>query len=118
MPALLEPNKQFPIVLESDRSKPVAEQPTFYALSKSMRESEKLDAEFDAIFENPGDTPEMHRRICEMLHTYIVGWKNMGDWAFPSSADGWRGLLLFHEAVELLRKVMRNQAVQAEEKKS
>lgn len=113
MPLSLEPDKRFPIVLESDIDKPIESRPTFYALSKSMRGYESLAERYDNL---PTDSVVSHfDAIVELLKENIVDASNMGK---PFAEIDYRELLTIAEAKELIRKVMANQHVSPEEKKS
>jgi len=114
MPRALEPNQRFPVVLDSDKNKPVESQPTFFAKSLSMRDQTKLSSELDEAFAKP-TTAEIFEATCEILNRYIVGWKNMGDFSHGCDVQEFLGI---DEARELLRKVYANQHVTTEEKKS
>jgi hypothetical protein len=115
MPLFLEPDQGFPIVLDSDMSKPIDLRPTFFAKSLSMREQNKLSSAIDLIFEDAKSTNDICDRTVEVLNRYLVGWKNMGQFEFGSDI---RDFLTQQEAMQLLRKIMGNQHVQLEEKKS
>jgi hypothetical protein len=114
MPRFLEPNQKFSIVLDSDKDKPVESRPTFFAKSLSMREQTKLGGELDQAW-GLGTTEAIFEATCEMLKGYIVGWQNMGSFEFGCDVQEF---LSFDEAKELLRKVLANQHVTNEEKKS
>jgi len=120
MPLSLEPDRRFPVVLEIDKDKPSETQPTFYANSKSMRDAEDTADEFDAMLSDSQNGKELHKRTCEMLHKHVVGWKNMGNFTFPTSPQEWyeTGVLTFAEAAELLRGIIRNRSLNVDEKKS
>lgn len=120
MPLSLEPDRRFPVVLEIDKDKPKETQPTFYANSKSMRDAEAMANEFDTMLSDSQNNAELFQRICEMLHKYVVGWKNMGAFTFPTSPQEWyeSGVLTFSEAAELLRRIIQNRYLAPEEKKS
>jgi len=114
MPASLEPYQRFPIVLDIDAQKPTAEQPTFFAMSLSMRDQKKLSDELDASLAH--DTTEaIFNATCELLSKYIVGWKNMGPYVHPCDMQEF---LSHNEARELLRKILHGSYVSVEEKKS
>lgn len=115
MPIFLEPDQKFSIVLDSDKDKPAETRPTFYVRSLSMREQVKLSAGLDAALEQT-TTEGIFTATCELLSQYLVGWSNMGSFAY-GSADV-QDFLAHHEARELLRKILANSHVQTEEKKS
>ena len=66
--------------------------------------------------ENALSTAEIFEAHCKKLSEVIVDWKNMGSFEF-GKAD-LQEVLTFNEARELLRKVMYNQHITADEKKS
>ncbi len=115
MPAFLEPDQTFPIVLDIDKDKPADAMPVFLAISVSMREATKLTNLIDALTEDAKDTEEIYSRAIAAVIKYVKGWKNMGGLEF--SETNLRNLT-YLEARELLRKVYSNQHVQIEEKKS
>lgn len=117
MPLFLEPDQKFPIVLDGDASKPKGEQPTFYARSQSMRGQQRIGQVLDLWTTNPDiSIEELFAQTVEVLAGVIVGWSNMGGRDFDESALA--DVLSYSEARELLRKVMYNQHITAEEKKS
>lgn len=113
MPIFLEPDQRFPIVLDSDLIKPIESRPTFFAKSLSMRGQLKLCKEFDASGDLGPD--EMMAETCRLLNEYLVGWKNMGSYEFGSDVMDFLGS---QEAREILRKVIANQHIPPDEKKS
>ena len=115
MPLCLEPNQRFPIVLDSDKDKPLATRPTFFVVSLSMREQMKLSAGMDAALSHDS-TEAIFDATCKLLDDYLVGWSNMGphDYSEASVTD----FLTHSEARELLRKILGNSHVSLEEKKS
>jgi hypothetical protein len=115
MPLFLEPDQRFPIVLESDKDKPVESRPTFYAKSQSMRGIRKIAEVIDQM-DSASNMDEMLRLILDELMDCLTGWTNMGSYEF--SRVSLEIVLTYPEARELLRKVMANQHVQPEEKKS
>jgi len=114
MPKSLEPGLLFEIVLDSDSSKPKAEQPTFLVPSLSMRDQTKLEAEMETSLKH--DTTEgLFAATCDLLSRYVRGWRNMGEHKFGEC--DLRDLLSHGEARELLRKTLANQHVEPDEKK-
>lgn len=113
MPIFLEPDQSFPIVLDSDERKPIELRPTFFAKSLSMRGQLKLCQEYDASCSLAPDA--LFVETCRMLNEYLVGWKNMGPFEFGCDVMEFLGS---QEAREILRKVMANQHVPPQEKKS
>lgn len=117
MPLFLEPGQKYPIVLDTDANKPESIQPTFFARSQSMRGQQKIGEVLDMWTDNPNLTlKELFDATIEVLDGVVVGWKNMSGIEF--SIEELRGILNYNEARELLRKVMYNQHITADEKKS
>lgn len=117
MPLFLEPDQQFPIVLDSDADKPKDVRPTFFAKSQSMRGQQRIGEVLDMWTTTPDLTlADLFNATIDVLRGVIVGWKNMGGIAFDH--ESLRDLLTYNEARELLRKVMYNQHITADEKKS
>jgi hypothetical protein len=115
MPIALEPGEGFPVVLDSDASKPAESRPTFLAKSQSMRGQRKIAAVLDYMHEEEVKTDDLFDRSIAALGEVIVGWKNMGR---DYSKEALEDVLDYSEARELLRKVSANQHVTKEEKKS
>lgn len=115
MPLFLEPDQRFPIVLESDKDKPIEKRPTFYARSQSMRGIRKIAEVVDQM-DSAQKMDEMLKLVLDELMDCLTGWANMGEYSF--SRESLEIVLTYPEARELIRKVMANQHVQAEEKKS
>jgi hypothetical protein len=114
MPKSLEPGVQFGIVLDSDSTKPKAEQPTFLVASLSMRGQTQLEVEMEESLKH--DTARgIFEATCDLLGKYVRGWRNMGDHKFGEC--DFRDLLSHGEARELLRKILANQHVEPDEKK-
>jgi len=117
MPIALEPGQQFAIVLDSDAAKPKESQPTFFAKSQAMRGQLKVGQVLDLYTENPDITiDELFSKTIDALCDVLIGWKNMSgiEYSKESLAD----VLSYTEARELLRKVMHNQYLNHDEKKS
>ena len=114
MPISLEPNLKFPVVLDSDADKPADIRPTFYSRSLTMREQQKLSEEMDESLRDK-TTEKIFQATCDLLKKYLAGWANMGPFAFEDCDV--QALLSHNEARELLRKILANQFVQADEKK-
>jgi len=117
MPIALEPGQQFAIVLDSDAAKPKESQPTFFAKSQAMRGQLKVGQVLDLYTENPDITiDELFSKTIDALSDVLIGWKNMSgiEYSKESLAD----VLSYTEARELLRKVMHNQYLNHDEKKS
>jgi hypothetical protein len=117
MPIALEPGQQYPIVLDSDAVKPKESQPTFFAKSQPMRGQLKVGQVLDLYTDSPDITIEdLFSKTIDVLSEVLTGWKNMSgvDYSKETLAD----VLNYTEARELLRKVMHNQYLNHEEKKS
>lgn len=115
MPKALEPNRDFPVVLESDMDKPAATRPTFWVKSMSMRQQLDFAEQIDAA-NDYDNTKELFDRNCELIESKIVRWDNMGG--FVLGECDLRDVLSYNEARELLRKIQANAHVSIEEKKS
>lgn len=117
MPLFLEPGQKYPIVLDCDADKPIESRPTFFAKSQSMRGQQRVSDVLDMWNANPEPTvEELFNATLEVLGEVLVGWKHMGGKEY--SVDALRDVLMYQEARELLRKVMYNQHITADEKKS
>jgi hypothetical protein len=117
MPLFLEPGQKYPIVLDCDADKPKAEQPTFFAKAQSMRGQLRVGEALDLYTTDPDITQaELFNKTVEVLVDVLAGWQNMGGHMFGE--EGLRSVLNYLEARELLRKVMYNQHITADEKKS
>ena len=115
MPAFLEPDQRFAVVLEIDKDKPKETRPTFIVKSLSMREQKRLSDDMDTALDRE-TTDQICDATCELVKRYVVGWENMGQFVFGES--DLQEFLSIQEARELLRKVLSNSYVQHEEKKS
>jgi hypothetical protein len=82
-----------------------------------MRGQQKIGEVLDLWTDNPDLTlKQLFDETIQALSGVVVGWANMGDRVF---SDGEMiEVLTYAEARELLRKVMYNQHITAEEKKS
>ena len=116
MPLFLEPDQEYPIVLDVDAGKPVESQPTFFAKSQSMRGQQKIGEVLDMWGESNLTLKDLFDATIAALDGVVVGWKNMGGLEF--SSEDMRNVLNYSEARELLRKVMYNQHLTTDEKKS
>lgn len=117
MPIALEPGQKYPIVLDSDKDKPKESQPTFFAKSQSMRGQQRIGEVLDMWTQVENLTlPDLFNATIDVLGGVVVGWSHMSGIEF--SVDALRDVLTYSEARELLRKVMYNQHITAEEKKS
>lgn len=117
MPLFLEPGQKYPVVLDCDADKPVAERPTFYARSQAMRGQQRIGDVLDLWTSTPDITHgQLFDATLEVLADVLIGWVNMGGIEY--SREALREVLTYQEARELLRKVMYNQHITTEEKKS
>jgi len=110
----LEPDCKFSIVLKFDEAKSVESRPTFFARSLSMRQQTKLSKALDDAFSH-ATTEAIFEATCGLLNEYLTGFKNMGSVA---PGTDYQEFLSHEEARELLRKVLANQHVTPDEKKS
>lgn len=113
MPIFLEPNQKYPVVLDADKGKTPT--PTFYARSQSMRGQQRIAECLDRLQDESVTAAELFDETIAVLGQVLVGWSNMGR-DFDAGTLG--ELLTYNEARELLRKVMYNQHLDSEEKKS
>lgn len=116
MPLFLEPGQKYPIVLDSDADKPKETQPRFFAKSQCMRSQQRIGEVLDLWHEEGVTIATLFDQTIDVLDGVVIGWENMGDLEF--SADAMRDVLTYNEVRELLRKVMWNQHMTADEKKS
>jgi len=97
--------------------KPKSDQPTFFARSQAMRGQQRIGDVLDLYTSNPNiTTGQLFDATIDVLSEVLVGWTNMGD--MELNRDVLREVLTYQEARELLRKVMYNQHLVPEEKKS
>lgn len=115
MPIFLEPGQEFQVVLECDKDKPEQSRPVFICKSQSgrgqIRLGEFLDTEFTGTIRT---LLELH---ADEVLVHCTGWKNIPE-QYPFNKDSLIDVLSLQEMREILRKIMTNQHVQAEEKKS
>lgn len=117
MPLFLEPGQKYPVVLDSDADKPAAERATFFARSQAMRGQQRIGDVLDLWTSQPDITHgQLFDATIDVLADVLIGWANMGGIEF--SREALREVLTYQEARELLRKVMYNQHITPEEKKS
>ena len=114
MPIFLEPDQCFPVVLNSDKDKPIETRPTFFVKSLSMRGQLRLSAEMDNALSLP-KAVEIFDATCKLINENVVGWKNMGSFEYGCDVAEF---ISHSEARELLGKILSNQHVTPEEKKS
>ncbi len=107
MPIYREPDREYPLVLQSDKDK--TPRPTFYALTQSMRGQIKIAETLDALYGEDIRTPELFKRTIDCLKEYIVRTENMPGFEFEN--------LTYSEARELLQSVMFNTRIDHDEKK-
>jgi len=116
MPLFLEPDQRYPVVLDIDADKPKEQRPTFWAKSQSMRGQQKIGEVLDLWNKDEVSLAELFDRTIDVLSGVIIDWSNMGGMEY--SSETMRDILNYSEARELLRKVMYNQHMTADEKKS
>jgi len=116
MPLFLEPDQKYPIVLDSDADKPKESQPTFFAKSQAMRGQQRISEVLERFHEPDITIAELFESTIGVLDGVVVGWTNMNGIEF--SSESLRDVLSYKEARELLTKVMYNQHITADEKKS
>lgn len=102
MPVFLEPNREFPVVLESDKDRTPT--PTFYARSLSMRLQQEVAEALDLWFTDGVDTKALFAKTVEVFLKVFTRIENMQG---ELSAD-WLYNLTYSEARELLRTVLHN----------
>ena len=115
MPLFLEPDQRFPVVLDSDKDKPEDVRPTFYCKALSGRGMARLADWLDTPRE--GKVTQMLDEHADELMQHCVGWANIPE-QYPFGKESFIEILHYMEMRELLRKIMLNQHVQLEEKKS
>jgi len=109
----LEPNQRFPIVLDCDKDKPAESRPTFFCKSQSGRGMIRIAEFLDA--ERNGNLSETFQQFSEEILEHCVGWENV---PYEFNAESLIQVMNYFEMRELLRKIMLNQHVTPEEKKS
>jgi hypothetical protein len=104
MPRALEPGQRFSVVLDSDEDKPVATRPTFWFVTKSVRD---WKAGRETIIKNL--EADAWDATLAMLRLSLVGWDNMTDpetqQPIAFNLDDLDRLVDFTEAQELLDKI-------------
>jgi len=119
MPVFLEPDCKFPVVLDSDADKPIETRPTFYAKSQSMRGQERIGEILDRLTtDNNVTQKQLFDDACQVLSEVVCDWENMSGIPYVGTPDSFRGILDYAESRELLRKVMHNQRISSDQKKS
>jgi hypothetical protein len=114
MPLFLEPNKAFEIALDCDKDKPADVRPVFISKSLSMRQQTELGEKLDKLSEFP-TLAEGFAATCKLFYEYVSDWRNMGEFKYGCDIQEF---MSHAEVREVLRKVLANQHVQPEEKKS
>lgn len=115
MPIFLEPDQKFPVVLDCDKDKPAEQQPTFLCKSQSSRGMIAIGEFLDES--RTGTTSQIVDVHSDELLKHCVGWRNIPE-QYPFGKESMIEILHYFEMRELLRKIMLNQHVQIEEKKS
>lgn len=101
MPIFLEPGREFPVVLESDKDKTPT--PTFWAKALSMRMQQEVAEALDA-WATDIETAQLFEKAIQVLLKVFTRIENMPG---ELSAD-WLMQLSYNEARELLRTVLHN----------
>lgn len=120
MPICLDPNETYKIRLKSD-DKMGDDAPIFYARAATMREHRLMA---DEMNDSTGlnTIGEVFESRIGILRKWIVNWENMTDPAsgapLPYDPDKFEDVLTALEAHELIRKVMANDHLDYDEKKS
>src|SRR5690606_36961978 len=112
MPVALDPNKRFEVVLESDKSLPDKQRPTFIFRHLTAREFMSSADDCDALSQS-GSGRQALDSILSRLGKGIVGWRNMNGIEF--SADKLADLLTVQEAGELLSAMVKGNQVEAQD---
>lgn len=114
MPLFLEPNQEFSVVLDCDKDKPSETRPTFLCKSQSGRGMIRI-AEFLDADRTTTRVKETVEAFAEEILEHCTGWKNI---PYDFSKESLVQVLHYFEMRELLKKIMLNQHVTVEEKKS
>lgn len=114
MPACLEPNVRFAIVLEFDKDKPKESQPAFFVRALSSRAQGKLSDDVDDAIKKE-TTQEIRQATKDLVLQHVIGWVNMGEYKFPDAIDD---VCSVQDMREILFKLLASSYVQYEEKKS
>lgn len=101
MPIFLEPNREFPVVLESDKGK--SPEPTFYARALSMRMQAEVSDVLDKWLGNV-NFDELLAATVDVLLKVFTRIENMPG----ELSKDWLMQLSYNEARELLRTVLMN----------
>jgi hypothetical protein len=114
VPIFLEPDQSFPVVLASDKDKPIESRPVFRVKSQSMRNQRKILEVIDIIHKDGVTVDEIFDATIEQLKRVVCGWSNMDQ---PFSVDALDEVLTLTEARELLSLCAYNQRMDDTEKK-
>ena len=110
----LEPNQRFPVVLDSDKDKPAESRPTFFCKSQSGRGMIRISNFLD-LDRSQCEIEETLGKFAEEILEHCVGWENV---PYDFNAESIVQVMHYYEMRELLRKILMNQHVTPEEKKS
>ena len=113
MPLFLEPNQEFPVVLDCDKDKPAESRPTFLCKSQSSRGLIRISNFLDE--DRKEGVEEIVHLFAEEIMEHCTGWRNI---PYDFNKESLVQILHYFEMRELLRKIMLNQHVTPEEKKS
>ena len=118
MPLALEPNRTFPVILETDQNKPEP-RPTFYFKYLSGREWKSVAELSDQLFGAASGAAAIDL-IFGSLAKGLVSWENMVDPdthdPIPFNVTELDSIITLTEAHELMEK-FRNQGLEVEDKK-
>lgn len=124
MPRALEPGQKFKFVLNSDKHKPLAEQPTFYLRTLSgrkWRQAAKINKALEAAKDGEDFDP-IFDQMFALLRLGVVGWTKMTDpdtgVAIPFDPESLDLLLDPQEAGEVLEAIIEGQEVSLADKKN
>lgn len=122
MPVLLDPNQQYPIVLDGDTGKDP--QPVFFAKAQSMRSQRRI-ADLVDKWSQPDESTTVASLFTEsvtLLGEVLVGWENIVDpdtsKNIPYTTEAIEDWLTYLEVRELINKVMYNSHLDNESKKN
>ncbi len=104
MPIFLEPNREFPVVLESDKGK--SPEPTFYARALSMRAQQEISDTLELWNDDSIAGRDLIERTVPVLLKYFTRTENMPG--IELTKESLLDCLTYQEARELLRLVLYN----------
>lgn len=120
MGRVLEPGVRQFIILQSDQSKPVDQQPKIHFPSLSIRKSQRIGILMDEFGKAP-DSKRLHEMIVEALSEVITGWENMRhpstNEEIPFSQEAIWDWFTIPEAYEILQSVLKQSSVSGDDQK-